>query len=84
MKNGTERGDSCHQGGLLLLLLCEEKKSDARGYRSQKLYGLINRYIIKEFDGSFRTSCAENIILEISGNTMVEPRLVGVFHVSET
>ena len=51
---------------------------------NQKVYVLGNRYIKKEFDVSFITSCAENITLERSGNTMAEPRLDGGFHVSET
>ena len=48
------------------------------------MYGLINRHIIKMFYGSLRTSCAENIILEIRVNIMAGPRLEVVFHVSET
>ena len=51
---------------------------------TSEVYGLGNRYIMKEFDGSFRINCAENIVLEINGNTIAEPRLEVVFHVSET
>ena len=47
-------------------------------------YELINRYIIKGFDGNLRIGCAENIVLEIRGNMMAEPRLEGVFQASET
>ena len=43
-----------------------------------------NRYIKKGFDGSFRTSSAENIVLEIRGNTMAESKLEDAFHVSES
>ena len=61
------------------------KKSDGLGLElySLYIYGLRNRYIIKGFDGSLWTSCAENIVLEIRGNIMSEPRLEGVFHVSD-
>ena len=48
------------------------------------VYGLENRYIMKVFGDRFRTSCVENIVLEIRGNTIVELRLEGVFHFSET
>ena len=37
-----------------------------------------------KFCGNFRTNCAENIVLEINGNIIAEPRLKVVFHISET
>ena len=39
---------------------------------------------MKGFDESLGTSCAENIVLVIRGDMVVEPRLESVFHISET
>ena len=39
---------------------------------SYKVYAMRNRYNINGFDGSFRTRCVENIVLEMRGNTMAE------------
>ena len=64
-------------GGVYFLSVLEACLSIVR-----LLLSMGHCYIIKGFDVSFRTSCADNVILEMSGNTLAEPRLEGVVHVS--
>ena len=47
-----------------------EKKYDGRDLKLESIK--IEKHY-KGFDGRVRTSCVENIVLEIRGNTMTEP-----------
>ena len=55
-----------------------KEKSEKRRLKLESIYiGKPLHYIIKGFDGSFINSCEGNIVLEIRGNTIVEPRWKG-------
>ena len=84
MNGAGKRKFSKGEGCLLLRLVFAEKKFLKDAVWNKKGNGLENFYNIKESYDTFRTSCEENIVLEISGNTIAKPRLEGVFHVFET
>ena len=75
MMNGAGKVKSCMgEGGLLLLLIFEEKKSDGHNLELESIWN-EKLLIIKGFNDSFSTSSTENILLDILGNLMAEPRL---------
>ena len=78
VKGWNELGKGSHVGEeeFYFFCWCLRRRSLRDTVWSLKIYELRNRNILKGFDGAFRTSCAQNIVLEIRSYTMAEPKFV--------